>query len=255
MIRELLRMPVRDLRSRVSGRIDHVPVLEGRPSGPVADETARVILLHGLSASSETMIPEMDQLSASGFVCLAPDAPHHGERADGFLDRMRGTAPTQAHACLLDIIIPWIEELTGLMAELRAQGMRRLAVVGVSMGGHAALGSMLHDPRPDVCIPLISTPCWERRRNEGARDPRDTGAPRYFPERFPPTPLLAITAGRDSIVPPEPMRQFVESLRPRYADFPERLRYLEFPESDHCMRQEDWQQAWREVAAWLDRWL
>ncbi len=232
-----------------------IPVVERPAGGGARPDDRAVILLHGLTASAATMGPELGRLADAGYFCLAPDAPHHGPREDGFLAAMGEAPPTRAHACLLDIVTAWIEEVTGLMQVLRASGKCRLAVVGVSMGGHTALGTMRHDPRPDVCIPLLSTPSWEPRREGAARDPREARAPVHAPGRFPPIPLLAITAGRDSIVPPGPMRAFVETLRPGYAACPERLRHLDYPESDHCMRPEDWHAAWQEVLAWLDRWL
>ncbi|RCK79033.1 MAG: hypothetical protein OZSIB_0375 [Candidatus Ozemobacter sibiricus] len=242
-------------RYLIDGRELSVLEAPARADDQAGQDDRAIILLHGLTASAATMKPQIELLTGAGFVCLAPDAPHHGPRDDGFLAAMHEAPPTRAHACLLDIVTAWIDEVAALQRALRAAGKRRLAVVGVSMGGHTALGAMLREPRPDVCVPLISTPSWEPRRVGAARDPRDVQAPVHFPERFPPTPLLAITAGRDSIVPPGPMRAFVATLRPLYAAFPERLHHRDFPESDHVMRPEDWQAAWQEVLAWLARWL
>ncbi len=67
--------------------------------------------------------------------------------------------------------------------------------------------------------------------------------------------LFSQTAGQDTVVRSSDTRQFHERLEPFYAQAPERLRYREFPESEHMMRQQDWEEATRDAAAWLVRFL
>jgi hypothetical protein len=72
-------------------------------------------------------------------------------------------------------------------------------------------------------------------------------------ERFFPTALLSITAGRDETVSPDAARALHLNLEERYRQHPERLRYVEIEDALHMMTPEDWAWSIRESVGWLSR--
>ena len=73
----------------------------------------------------------------------------------------------------------------------------------------------------------------------------------HHPARFPPRAVLLANAGRDENVPPAPARAFAAALQPYYAERPDRLRYVEYPESGHFMREGDWNELWYTAVGWF----
>ncbi|MFN7131245.1 MAG: hypothetical protein ACK4N5_04130, partial [Myxococcales bacterium] len=90
------------LQLRIDGPNGPIPVTEVRPAG--VRDAPPVLVLHGLGASAEAQEKEVRSLAAHGFRALAVDAPHHGQRRDGFLERMQAAAPDASHGMLLQIV-------------------------------------------------------------------------------------------------------------------------------------------------------
>ncbi len=122
----------------------------------------------------------------------------------------------------------------------------RAGVAGVSMGGFVAYGAALAERRLGAAVSILGSPRW---------DPDAAESPHRFPERCFPAALLSVTASRDAVVPPGPVRDLHAALAPRYAAAPDRLRHLELAGAGHEMDDADWEAAWREATAWLVRHL
>jgi fermentation-respiration switch protein FrsA (DUF1100 family) len=112
-------LPVRDVRfASASGSTIHGWFAAGRPGG------GAVLLLHGVGASRRAMTARAEFLNQSGFAVLMPDFRSHGESRGG-----RTTyGALESH------------DAAAALAFLRAQACgERVGVIGVSMGGAAAL--------------------------------------------------------------------------------------------------------------------
>ena len=98
------------------------------------------VLVHGWGRNAERMLPYVTMLHVEGMHVLAFDARHHGlSDADG-------------HASLKK----FSEDIRAVVDFLAARpdvDMRGLAVVGLSIGGSAAIHAAAHDPR----IRLVAT--------------------------------------------------------------------------------------------------
>ncbi|NLI78041.1 MAG: alpha/beta fold hydrolase [Candidatus Riflebacteria bacterium] len=222
------------------------PLFAVSPTHPMPAPDRVVIVAHGLTAHRRTHEPEMLGLAQLGFSVLAADAPGHGDRDDGRLAALgREPGDTARSRIFLGIIDEWAAETEALIGHLRSLGCR-VGLAGVSMGGFLTYATLTGDTRPDATAAIISSPAWESPAGR---------APHRSPDRFPPVPLLTVTAGLDETVPPDPARAFAERLRPLYADCPDRLHAVHFPDSGHMMRQEDWQATWVEVGTWFLRHL
>jgi uncharacterized protein len=205
-----------------------------------------VLLLHGLSACIEVQEKEAIALAHAGFTAVTIDAPHHGRRRSGLLDEMAAASPQRAHFLLLQLVTEAARELPDLIATLGAGG-KKVGVVGISLGGFTALAAFEHHPRADATVSLLGSPDWTPRDGDPSEEVQRLmpKAPMHHAARFVSAPLLLANAGRDALVPAEPARRFVARLNSA------RARYLEYPESDHFMREQDWNALWDETIAFL----
>ncbi|HRY61438.1 MAG TPA: alpha/beta fold hydrolase [Candidatus Fermentibacter sp.] len=204
-----------------------------------------VVLLHGLGAAKEVQAREMGWLADAGYTAVTIDAPHHGERRGPLLDEIdRERNPARRRSLIMDLVTQAAAEIPDLLRLFRGDGFARIAVAGISLGGHTTFGAILHDPRPDVLVPLIASPEWNRKPS-----------PHEQVGRFATIPTLAIVSRLDTIVPPDPCRVLFHRLSAAFPDAVDRLRIVEYPESGHVMREEDWADAWRRIIAFLDRFL
>lgn len=189
-----------------------------------------VIVLHGYSARGAVMLGDAEALRGEHTEVVLPDAPGHGARDDGTLARIGALPDGERHAAILDVARQWRDELSLLVVRCRQRGARRVALVGISMGGFAALGA-LAAPCPLVAVAaLLAAPTLV---DDAAITP---GCP----------PLLLGLAGRDIAVPPQPGRTFAS----RYG-----AELLEYPESEHLMRGEDWCELWARTVGFVRRQL
>ncbi|MFZ2960196.1 MAG: alpha/beta fold hydrolase [Candidatus Ozemobacteraceae bacterium] len=201
------------------------------------------MIFHGLGGSKEVQKKEVGVLANAGFTAVAIDAPHHGERRSPFLDEMDGEKnAVRKHRLFIELVSQAAAEIPKLITLFRNEGFERIVVSGISLGGHTAFGAILHEPLPDALIPLIGSPDW------GVAD-----SPHRHLERFSRLPTMAIVGGKDTIVPAGPCRALFAALAAAAMFDPTRLQLREYPESGHCMRGEDWDDAWKEIIAFLDR--
>lgn len=211
-------------------------LLAGNPAG----SRATLILGHGLSGTMRSHWEEAQRLQAAGFAALLAEAPHHGLRADGYLERMAAAPPREARALFLDLVEEWAAEIRPLADHLASLGAPGIALAGVSMGGHLALAAPHRDRRIKAVLAFSADPVWDDR----------PGSPHLDPAAWEGVPLLAVTSDDDGTVPPAPMRTFAGLLQDRFGtDHALDLRYP----GGHLLARTDWEDAWRRAVAWLDR--
>ncbi len=216
-----------------------------------------VLVYPGLGASKEIQLKELNWLAAAGFNALAIDAPHHGARADGYLENLANFQGVDLHGEVMQIVDEALAELPAIIDFCLARLQGQIGLTGISLGGFITFGGPLADRRLAAVVPILGSPDW--RPKSGNPSPKLRGlmakAAVNFPASFAPCPVLAINAGKDGHVPPDSARRFIEDLRPYYHACPEHLQYSEYPESDHFMREADWQAVWRQTIGWFARFL
>jgi len=232
-----------------------IPLLMARRAASEADcAVSRVVIVaHGLGVGKEVQRPELERLAKAGFIAVCPDAPHHGERRDGLLERLEASTGAERHERLIGMVSEAASEIPLLIAHFRYSLGARVAMTGISMGGFTTFASFLHEPRPDVAIPFLASPDWRTQEQRKAGFPLK--GPARSPGRFFPVPLLAVTAGLDTVVPPDAAVSFMETLRPMYATAPGSLVHIDYPSSEHMMREDDWNDAWERAIAFLNTYL
>jgi pimeloyl-ACP methyl ester carboxylesterase len=198
-------------------RIPHVGELRGS-----------VIVLHGYGANGAVHRGDGRAFGGDGVEVLLPDAPGHGRRDDGRLERIARLDEAPRRAAIVGLARDWIPELRRLACECRARGARRVVLVGISMGGFAALGALRPPCSFDAIAALLAAP----HLIDDEQVERDHA------------PLLLGLAGRDQAVPPAPGRAFAQ----RHG-----AELFEYPDSEHLMRGEDWHDLWGRTAAFVQR--
>lgn len=234
-----------------------LPCIMQRPAKPLPGRARVVIVCHGFTANKEANVNELQLLARAGLTGVTIDAPHHGERDDGWLAGMVGLDPAAAHARFLELVDWHAHEIPLAVRHFAQTEDAAVGLVGISMGGFVAYASLARAPRVAACAPVIACPDWTVTTGVGGfpRGHFDPRSPHLYPERVPPVALLTITAGRDQTVPPQAAQAFVEALRPLYEATPERLDAVDYPDSEHMMRPMDWADVWRRINAWMGRFL
>ncbi len=205
-----------------------------------------VLVLHGATASKEAQVRESRSLAERGYLAVAIDAVGHGDRR--FPDGDARLAEDRVQRTFYEIVSQTAAELPGVIEALEARGWAqrgRVGACGISMGGFTLFGALVARCRLDAVVPIVASPRWKMVEP----------SPHQQLDHYFPTPLLMITGGADEVVPPETARQLHEALQPKYAEAPERLRYLELPGEEHMFSKDGWGQAWGETLAWFDRFL
>lgn len=214
------------------------------------DEAARatVLVYHGLSASKDIQGKELSSMARRGLRAVGIDAVGHGERAfDDLPARLADDGPR----ALLEIVTATAAEVPHLLDALA--GGEPFGITGISMGGYIAFAAVIADERLRRAVPILANPDWSRLRGvpEAHLEPWVRMSPARRPEAFENKWVLAMNAARDVHVPPAPAREFMARLRERWPHQAERYVYREYPESEHMMRPDDWEDLWRRAEDWF----
>ena len=225
-------------------RLGAAPALIARPSS-VRLPLPTVLWFHGFTAGKATHRPELTTLAEAGFLAVGIDAAGHGERRlPDFEERFSGTKEEtdREFYALVAATAAEVPEIVDVLCGAGLADEARIGAAGVSMGGMITYGATAIDSRIRAAVALLATPEWPH-----------PASPHLEIDRFFPTALLSITAGRDETVSPAAARAFHADLEERYRQHPERLRYVEIEESFHMMTPADWAWSIREAAGWLTR--
>ena len=195
-----------------------------------------VLLLHGLGGHKEKMLPALYGFARRGYRAVAADVRMHGERSDAAEREARLQAGSLN--TLSDIIEGTAEDVSRLLDHF---GSDEAAIHGISLGGYVTFAALLADPRLRVASVAMGSPDWLtplRRSGLGPGHPAYDRAAQSNPLDlaellYPPRPLLLLHGTADDVVSPEGVIALERSLRPHYADQPERLELHLYPDSGH----------------------
>lgn len=200
-----------------------------------AEPAPTVFFYHGLHSSKETHRKELVELARAGFLAVGVDAIAHGERGVDDLSAFlsRGELLTQ----VAKLLRPAAAEIPFLIDHFAARGEGPFGLAGISFGGMVAFGAAAIEPRLRAVVPILGDPGW-------------CGPD---PSAFENTALFAWNGGRDEHVPPRGARELLSTLQRRYPRGA--FVYREYPNSDHFMEPDDWNDGWKATLAWFEQHL
>ena len=214
-----------------------------------------ILFYHGFGESKDGYIEVLERLAAAGFLAIGIDAIGHGERRyPDFAERFPPIQPPlvnnlQLEAAFLSVVHATVKEVPAIIDDLFERGWvynGRLGMTGHSFGGFVTYAAVVADKRIRAAAPVVGSPEWKLSWPE---------SPHLHLDQFFPTALLSQTAHHDTRVSPEFARRLHQRLAPYYSQTPERLSYIEYPDSAHDLSVQDWQRAWDRVVYWFGRFI
>ncbi len=118
----------------------------------------------------------------------------------------------------------------------------RIGIAGHSFGGFVTYAAVVADKRIQAAAPVVGSPQWKLPWPD---------SPHMHLDRFFPAALLSQTAGKDTRVLPDFAHELHRQLALYYVQAPERLRYIEYPDSPHDLSEKDWERTWSAVVQWF----
>ena len=211
-----------------------------------------ILFYHGFRDSKEEYKPILQRLADADFLAIGIDGIGHGERRypdfevrfPPFEPRLMGNM--QLEAAFLHTVQATVREIPLIIDTLLERQWavpKRIGISGLSFGGLVTYAAVVTDRRIRAAAPVVGSPQWKLPWPE---------SPHLHCDRFYPTALLSQTAGKDTNQRPDLVRAFHQHLAPYYVHAPQRLRYIEYPDSAHDLSPEDWEQAWNAVVRWFE---
>jgi len=139
-----------------------VPGLAVKAAGSARRPT--VIVLHGTGDRKEGMIPLLEALADRGFLAVAIDGRHHGERAKGPGDYpqaiLQAYRTGRGHPFLYDTTWDAMRLVDYLQSRPDVDGAR-IGMMGISKGGMETYLTAAVDPRIAVAVPVIGVQSFQ----------------------------------------------------------------------------------------------
>ncbi|KAH8954314.1 hypothetical protein BDL97_08G073300 [Sphagnum fallax] len=139
------RVPVLIIRPKTSGTVTTAP----RPA---------VVCLHSTGNSKETMRPFMEAYASSGYVAVAIDARHHGDRGHSPHAYAEALVAAWETGEEMPFIFDTVWDIIKLMDYLTTRpdiDPKHIGMMGISLGGMNTWFAAAADPRIAVAVALI----------------------------------------------------------------------------------------------------
>lgn len=220
----------------------------------IPEESAKVgtiLFYHGFWQSKDSYMPILQRLAEAGFLAIGVDSIGHGERRyPDFHERFPPIAPhlignIQLEAAFLSTVRATTQEvplILDALIERRWAHAERIGIAGHSFGGFVTYAAIVADKRIQVAASVVGSPQWRLPWPE---------SPHLHLDHFFPTALLSQVASKDTNALPEFAYALHQRLIPYYAQAPERLHYIEYPNASHDLSEEVWEQAWDMIVRWF----
>lgn len=215
-----------------------VPVLVVRASREVP--LGSVLWYHGFGVDKHANLKELEVLAGAGFDAFGIDVVGHGGRRAPDLDERMNATQEEALSIVVAFATATAQELPGFLADGFAEGLfrsRAVSLVGISMGAFVVYRAVVEMPTLRSAVALLGSPEF-------------TGpdSPHLNPAAMCSVPLLSVTGECDTSVPPAPARRLHTLLDTRCAA---RHRYVELRGAEHLMDEASWNEAMKQMIAWL----
>ncbi|MBS4536144.1 alpha/beta fold hydrolase [Clostridium sp. D2Q-14] len=209
----------------------------------IEGELPTVIYYHGWGSNKDNQVFLAKTIAKEGYRVILPDAPKHGERGKLDFDKFDTMKNN-----FLKIVIEAVEESKDLICDIISKlniDSEKIAIMGHSMGGFISSGVFAMNKNIKCLINLNGSAAWEYSAKlfEGyykklfATEDEIDNIKKLDPVRHKeglyPRPILLVHGNKDSQVPIDIQKYFMNEIKPVYKDKPERLHMIEYPELNH----------------------
>lgn len=249
----------------ISKQISGIPVLE-LYSEHAQEKRPLVIMMHGLTARKENVLPYAYFVAKEGYHTILFDASEHGELET---TQFRCYSNVQKKSHMYTIIFTSsknIDTIIEAFADEQSVDHNRVGLIGFSMGGMMVYDYIcqIRSPHVKAAVPIIATPAWGKsmRRNL-AGDPEyvkhldeekilqiDSRQPSNFLSSLKDFPLLILNGELDEIMPIDDIKEFYHRAKQHYTQ-KDLIQLIEYKEVGHTPTFE----MTSEAIAWLKKYL
>lgn len=243
-------------------KLGNIPCIYVKPIF-VTEETPTVIYYHGWESNKDNNLFLGKILAFNGYNVILPDAIHHGER--GKLERY---GAQELRKYFWEVILNTVKEYEALVNAAEDKlglSMRRIAVMGSSMGGFIASGVFASNTKTKCLINMNGASAWQKAEitfkamdyeGKGMADEEQLEEiisydPLSRKDTLYPRPMLLLHGDADTSVPIDIQRYFYDEIKEGYKDKPERLKFVIEPRLNHYKTV----RMMEETIAWLDKYL
>lgn len=233
----------------------HIPVLSLTAANAKAGP--KVILMHGLGGTKESMLFDLYAVAQTGMTGVAIDMRLHGERPDA--SRLDATLEADFMSGMQQVVYGSAEDVGALLDDWQAEP-GSVGFLGISTGGMVGHVLAANERRIGAMACCISSPDWLTASPEHAISAESVAgqmlaaiSPVNHADSYPPLPLYMANGLVDDIVTAHGSILLEERLRPLYeADgMGERIKLVLYPELGHVYLPEMRDQS----IAWIQRFL
>ena len=208
-----------------------------------------IIFFHGLGSSKNIQYNDLCKYAKNGYLAIGIDNWGHGDRKienyDSYFD-LKSEKFQNNYINSIQITANEIPQLITSLIDKHLISTNKIGISGISMGAIIGYRVIIIEKRISSATLFVGSPEWEIDLPE---------SPHKHLSSFYPTALLSLVASKDSIVPHIHTKILHDNLISYYSKSPDRLKLIEYPESDHIMKSEDWDNGFDESIKWFDKYI
>jgi fermentation-respiration switch protein FrsA (DUF1100 family) len=247
--------------------IRNIPLLHVVQKDEYQEKLPLILFVHGFTSAKEHNLHYAYLLAEKGFRVLLPEAVLHGERTKGYSEK-------DLYSCFWEIVIQTIHEINTIKEYYVDEGFAdqsRIGLAGISMGGIVTLGALTKYKWVKAAVSLMGMPAYEQfslwqldqLQSQGIQLPftEEQIAEQLLvlrqydlslqPEKLENRPLLFWHGKKDPVVPYRLTHQFYRSIKDKYDEKPENIRFITDEHADHKVSRE----GIKATIKWFERYL
>lgn len=219
-----------------------IPLVLCENEHPQAEKRC-ILFYHGFKGAKEKNLRELNSLAEQGYFVVGVDAVGHGARVYPDFEARFASDSSTNNSEFIKVVRESAAEVPYLIDTLKTMyAIKSFGIAGISMGGFITYAAILQDHRLQAAVSILGSPHWEGDEEH---------SPERHLEKFSSIHLLSMNARKDDLVPPHFARDFQAALRDYYTDYEQRFAYVEYPNSDHFIDDEDWVDCWAKTLSWF----
>lgn len=216
-----------------------------------------VILSHGFGGNKETLIPYLEDLASRGYIAVGIDNRLHGERVGESFQSVFYDEDSLNCYRLFNAIKETAEDIRLIIDHFTLENrvdIKRIAMLGISMGGFTTYRAVSIDKRIKAAVTFISSPVWGDVPGGAKIDERDEVkkafaelselfAPASTPDNFYPTALLMQAGAIDDHFSLDKLKIAYSIIKQRYKSNPDLIKLKIYDAVGHTVTPEMWENA------------